>query len=176
LHDLTLRPIAEDDIPAIGRIYREAVSTGTASFELEPPDDAEMLRRFQALRASSHPAIVAESGGALLGYAYAGPYRSRPAYRFTVENSVYVDEAARGHGVGRRLLERLIVACTERGFRQMVAIIGDSANAGSVALHRAAGFRLVGTLEAVGWKHGRWLDTVVMQRPLGEGQVTPPAR
>ena len=118
--------------------------------------------------------LIAEEDGRLLGYSYAGPYRTRPAYRSTVENSVYVDEAAQGQGVGRALLSALIEAAAERGFRQMVAVIGDSANRASIRLHESCGFTHVGTLRSVGWKHGRWLDSVLMQRALGPGDSTPP--
>ncbi len=169
----SIRPAAPGDIPAITRIYDQAVREGTASFEIEPPDQAEMTRRFQNLAAGGYPYLVAEVGGAVAGYAYAGPYRARPAYRWSVENSVYVDTAAHRRGLGRALLERLIADCEARGFRQMIAVIGDSANASSIELHRATGFRMVGTFDNVGFKFGRWLDSVLMQRPLGPGATTP---
>jgi L-amino acid N-acyltransferase YncA len=173
---VAIRPARAGDIPAIAAIYAREVRIGTASFELEPPDEAEILKRWQALQASRHPYLVAERAGEIAGYAYVGPYRPRPAYRFTVENSVYVHADARGGGIGRRLLDALIDAATERGFRQMIAIIGDSANLASVRLHEAAGFTHTGTLRSVGWKHGLWLDTVLMQRILGEGDAaSPPA-
>ncbi len=172
----TLRPVDPSDLPAITAIYAEAVQTGTASFELTPPDLEEMRRRHAALVTGGHPYLVAASPkGAVLGYAYAGPYRPRPAYRWTVEDSIYLAAAARGLGLGRALLGALIEAATAAGFRQMVAVIGDSGNQASIALHRAAGFHPVGTFAAVGWKHGRWLDSVLMQRPLGNGAETPPA-
>lgn len=161
------------DIPAITAIYAEAVLHGRASFELDPPDEAEMARRHAALIATDHPYLVAEIDGALAGYAYAGPYRPRPAYRSSVENSVYVDGRCRGRGVGTELLAALIVAATVRGFRQMIAVIGDSANTASIHLHEACGFSHAGTLRHVGWKHGTWLDTVLMQRALGPGADTP---
>jgi phosphinothricin acetyltransferase len=119
--------------------------------------------------------VAAGADGGVLGYAYAGAYRTRPAYRFTVEDSIYLAEAARGRGIGRALLGRLIADCTARGFRQMVAVIGDQANAASIGLHAALGFQPVGSLISVGWKHGRWLDSVLMQRQLGEGDALPPA-
>jgi L-amino acid N-acyltransferase YncA len=172
---LSLRPAAPDDIPAITRIYAEAVQHGTASFELDPPDEAEMARRQQALFDGGFPYFVAEIDGHVIGYAYAGPYRARPAYRFTVEDSIYIDPAAQGRGVGRALLARLIEEATRRGFRQMIAVIGDSAHQPSIALHRAAGFRMVGNFENVGYKFERWLDSVLMQRPLGDGARTKPA-
>lgn len=171
-----IRPATEADIPAIAAIYGEAVRTGTASFELDPPDAAEMLRRFTALTASGHPYLAAvDSAGTVLGYSYAGAFRPRIAYRYTVENSIYVASTAQNRGVGRALMEALIADCTTRGFRQMVAVIGDSANAGSIALHRACGFHDVGNLRCTGLKFGGWLDTVLMQRPLGEGEETIPA-
>ena len=169
-----IRPAAADDFPAIAAIYAEAVRTGTASFELDPPDVAEMRRRFAAVTAFGGPYLVAVGEGRVLGYAYAGAYRTRPAYRFTVEDSIYLDASARGRGVGRALLGRLIADCTATGFRQMVAVIGDQANAASIGLHAALGFHMVGSLVSTGWKHGRWLDSVLMQRPLGEGDGTPP--
>jgi len=165
---VVIRASVPADIAAITRIYAHAVRFGTASFEIEPPDEAEMARRQRALIDGGFPYLVAEGDGAVLGYAYAGPYRTRPAYRFSVENSVYVAPEAHRRGVGRALLERLIADAQARGFRQMIAVIGDSDQAPSIALHRAAGFRLVGTIAAVGFKHGRWLDSVLMQRKLGE--------
>ena len=171
---LSIRAAAPADVGAIARIYGHAVRFGTASFELEPPDEPEIARRLRAILDNGYPYLVAEADGAVLGYAYAGPYRTRPAYRWSVENSVYVAAEAQRRGVGRALLDALIRETERRGFRQMIAIIGDSAQTPSIALHRAAGFRLVGTLEAVGFKHGRWLDTVLMQRPLGAGASQPP--
>ncbi|MGD9844987.1 MAG: N-acetyltransferase family protein [Variibacter sp.] len=167
MSSISIRPAERADIPAITHIYAHAVRHGTASFELEPPTEEEMARRRQTLRDGNFPYFVAETGGALVGYAYAGAYRARPAYRFSVENSVYVAPDMQGRGVGRTLLEALIVASESRGFRQMIAVIGDSANAPSIALHRALGFRMIGTIESVGFKFGRWLDTVLMQRALG---------
>jgi len=163
---IAIRAAEPADIAAITRIYAHAVRFGTASFEIEPPDEAEMARRQRALLDGGFPYLVAEGNGAVLGYAYAGPYRSRPAYRFSVENSVYVAPEAHRRGIGRALLEQLIAEAQARGFRQMIAVIGDADQAASIALHRAAGFRLVGTIAAVGFKHGRWLDSVLMQREL----------
>src|SRR4051812_19009092 len=172
---LKIRPAALSDIPAITGIYAVAVEHGTASFELEPPDEAEMARRMQRLLEGGCPYIVAERNGAIAGYAYAGAYRARPAYRWSVEDSIYVAPEYQGGGVGRELLDRLIFEAEGRGFRQMIAVIGDSPNqAPSLGLHRQAGFRLVGILENVGFKHGRWLDSVLMQRPLGPGDTPPP--
>jgi phosphinothricin acetyltransferase len=161
------------DIPAITRIYRQAVLEGTATFELDPPDEAEMRVRMTALLAGKFPYIVAEERE-LLGYAYAGPFRLRPAYRFTVEDSIYIAPLAHRRGIGRMLLKELIAQAEARGFRQMVALIGDSANAGSIGLHIAMGFAMTGTFHDTGYKFGRWLDTVMMQRTLGEGASTAP--
>ena len=170
----TIRPCLDADVPAITAIYAHHVETGTASFETEPPDEAEMRRRRDVLVKSRYPYFVAELGDEVCGYAYAGPYRTRPAYRHSVEDSVYVARSAQRRGVGRALLHSLIRACTEREFRQMVAIIGDSSQTASIGLHRAMGFEMVGTLRNVGYKHGRWLDSVFMQLALGEGAGTPP--
>ncbi|WP_166300589.1 MULTISPECIES: GNAT family N-acetyltransferase [unclassified Bradyrhizobium] len=170
-----IRPTAEADLPSITAIYEQAVRFGTATFELIPPDLAEMTRRYRALIDGGFPYFVAVLDGRVAGYAYAGPYRPRPAYRFTVENSVYLDPALHRRGVGLKLMERLIAECDARGFRQMIAVIGDSANAGSIGLHRRCGFEMIGTHPGVGLKFGRWLDTVMMQRALGEGGATVPA-
>jgi phosphinothricin acetyltransferase len=171
-----IRPATPSDIPSITRVYDQAVREGTASFEILPPDEAEMARRFESLQAGDYPYLIADIAGTVVGYAYAGPYRARPAYRWTVENSVYVDVTAHRRGLGRALLDRLIAESEARGFRQMIAVIGDSANASSIKLHRAAGFRMVGTFDNVGFKFGRWLDSVLMQRPLGDGaKSAPPA-
>jgi L-amino acid N-acyltransferase YncA len=172
--ELVIRPAAAADIGAIAGIYAHAVRFGTASFELEPPDEAEMAQRQRAIVDAGYPYLVAEIDGAVLGYAYAGPYRARPAYRRSVENSIYVAPEAQRRGIGRALLDALIAEAERRGFRQMIAVIGDSAQLASIELHRAAGFRLIGTLEAVGFKHGRWLDTVLMQRTLGPGASAGP--
>jgi L-amino acid N-acyltransferase YncA len=169
-----IRSAEPRDVPAITRIYAHAVRYGTASFELEPPDEAETARRYRALVDGGFPYLVAELDGAVAGYAYAGPYRARPAYRFTVEDSIYIAPDMQRRGVGRALLDRLLVESEARGFRQMIAVIGDSAQVASIELHRAAGFRMVGTFEAVGFKFGRWLDSVLMQKALGEGATTAP--
>jgi L-amino acid N-acyltransferase YncA len=176
---ISIRSAQPCDVAAITRIYAHAVLHGTASFELEPPDMTEMARRLDALLADGFPFLVAGSdgksmNGEILGYAYAGPYRARPAYRFTVEDSVYIAPKAQRRGIGRALLDRLIVESEARGDRQMIAVVGDSANTASIALHAAAGFRLVGTFEVVGFKFGRWLDSVLMQRTLGQGATTAP--
>jgi phosphinothricin acetyltransferase len=172
---VTLRPAKTADIPAITRIYAHAVEHGTASFELTPPDETEMARRMRDLMGKGFPYLVAEIDGVLAGYAYAGPFRSRPAYRLTVENSVYIAPDTHRRGIGRALLTALIEAAQANGFRQMIAVIGDSARqAASIGLHEALGFRHVGILEHVGFKHGRWLDSVLMQRALGPGASTNP--
>ena len=173
--DPMIRPATAADLPAITAIYDHAVRTGTATFELEPPDLAEMTRRFDALTGGGFPYLVASVQAAVVGYAYAGPYRPRPAYRFTVENSVYLDPAAHGRGIGTALMRTLIAEAEQRGYRQMIAVIGDSANAGSIGVHSKTGFQMIGTHPNVGFKFGRWLDTVMMQRPLGEGAATLPA-
>ena len=172
--DVIIRGAEPADIPAIARIYGDAVEHGTATFEIEPPDEAEMARRQQALLAGNYPYLVAERPGIVAGFAYAGPYRERRAYDWCVEDSIYVAPEFHRQGIGRLLLTRLIAAAEEVGFRQMVAVIGDSAQAASITVHARAGFALIGTLRSVGFKHGRWLDTVLMQRPLGKGDATPP--
>ena len=164
-----IRPSTAADLVAITAIYAHHVRTGTASFETDPPDAVEMLGRRAAVLAAGLPHLVAEHAGAVVGYASAGPYRARAAYADTVENSVYLHPDAQRRGTGRALLDAVIDACAVAGHRQMVAVVGDSANHASIALHRAAGFRLVGTLAGVGFKHGRWLDTVLLQRDLGPG-------
>jgi L-amino acid N-acyltransferase YncA len=166
---LEIRAAQLPDLPAITAIYDEAVQFGTATFELTPPDLAEMTRRFEALTGAGYPYLAAVQDGTVAGYAYAGPYRPRPAYRFTVENSVYLAPASQRRGIGGHLLQRLIEDCESRGYRQMIAVIGDSANAGSMSVHRNAGFQMVGVHPDVGFKFGRWLDTVMMQRALGGG-------
>ena len=174
MSDVSIRPATAADIPAITRIYAHAVRHGTASFELVAPDETEMARRQRALLDGGYPYLVAEIDGALAGYAYAGPYRTRPAYRYTVENSIYVAPQAHRRGIGRALLDRLIAECEARNYRLMIAVIGDSAQTASIELHRAASFKMVGTFEAVGYKFDRWLDSVLMQRPLGPGSSVPP--
>ena len=174
MSDAIIRPAGPDDIAAITSIYADAVNDGTATFEIEPPDQAEMARRQQALLAKGYPYFVAERSGVVAGYAYAGPHHARPAYRWTVEDTIYVAPQFHRQGLGRLLLTHLIADAEARGFRQMIAVIGDSANAGSITVHAAAGFRRIGTLQSVGFKHGRWLDTVVMQHPLGSADATPP--
>ncbi|MQB45359.1 GNAT family N-acetyltransferase [Rhizobium sp. ICMP 5592] len=169
-----LRQAAPNDLPQITTIYRDAVLNGTASYELVPPDEAEMASRFQAIRNKGYPYIVAEDkGGKVLGYAYASAFRTRPAYRWMVEDSIYLAPEARGRGLGKLLLAKLVEECEALGFRQMIAVIGGAAPA-SIALHRAAGFTETGLLKGTGYKHGRWLDTMLMQKTLGEGTETDP--
>jgi L-amino acid N-acyltransferase YncA len=172
---VAIRPAKTSDIPAITRIYAHAVEHGTASFELSAPDEAELARRMAKLLEGGFPYLAAEIDGALAGYAYAALYRERPAYRLTIEDSVYIAPAMHRRGIGRALLAALIEAAAAGGFRQMIAVIGDSPRqAASVGLHEALGFRTVGILQDVGFKHGRWLDSVLMQRALGVGGKTDP--
>jgi L-amino acid N-acyltransferase YncA len=168
---LVIRPATLPDAKATCDIYGHAVRFGTASFELDPPDQAEMARRQQAIVEAGYPYLVAQDEGRVLGYAYAAAYRERPAYRYTVEDSIYIAADAQRRGIGRALLASLIAEAEKRGFRQMIAIIGDSAQLASIALHRSAGFRLIGTFEGVGYKHDRWLDTVLMQRALAAAEL-----
>jgi phosphinothricin acetyltransferase len=174
MSDIGIRSAGRGDIAAITQIYAHAVTHGTASFELDPPDEAEMARRQQAMLADGYPYLVAEQGGVIAGYAYAGPYRARPAYHWSVEDSIYVAPQFHRRRIGQRLLAQLVADAQVCGFRQMIAVIGDSAQTASIVLHAAAGFALIGTLRSVGFKHGRWLDTVLMQRPLGSADTTPP--
>jgi L-amino acid N-acyltransferase YncA len=174
MDNIRIRGAGPGDIADITRIYANAVANGTASFELEPPDEAEMARRQNKLLADGYPYLIAELGGAVAGYAYAAPYRARPAYKWCVENSVYVAPELHRRGIGKLLLLGLVEECERRGFRQMIAVIGDSAQIASISLHAAAGFAMVGTLRSVGFKHGKWLDTPLMQRALGKGDTAPP--
>ena len=172
---MLVRPASAADVGAIQAIYAHHVLHGLASFEVDPPSRDEMRRRFEAITGAGYPYFVAaDADGTVLGFAYASAYRTRPAYRHTVEDSVYVAAPAMGRGIGRQLLRRLIAESEALGYRQMLAVIGDSANAASVGLHRACGFAQVGTLRSVGFKFGRWVDSVLMQRALGDGDRTPP--
>lgn len=169
-----LRDAIVADIPAITTIYRDSVLNGTASYEITPPQEEEMLERFRAITEKGYPYIVAEGAdGVLLGYAYASAFRTRPAYRWLVEDSIYLAPEARGRGLGKRLLGELIDRCTALGFRQMAAVIGGASPA-SASLHTALGFEMVGTMKGTGFKHGQWLDTIFMQRELGDGTTTTP--
>jgi L-amino acid N-acyltransferase YncA len=174
-HPLLIRASTESDIGAVARIYGHAVLHGTGTFELEAPDEAEMARRRADVLGKGLPWLVAEREGRILGYAYANHFRPRRAYRFCLEDSIYLDERARGQGVGRVLLAELLAQCEAQGARQMLAVIGDSANAGSIGVHRACGFEDCGLFKAAGWKVGRWLDVVLMQKALGEGATTEPS-
>lgn len=169
--EIKIRPSEEKDVPQIQQIYSHHVLTGTASFEITPPDLTEMLSRRATVVAKGLPYLVAVIGDEVLGYAYATVYRPRPAYRFTVEDSVYIREGLHGKGIGKSLLQAVINHCTECGYRQMLAVIGDSSPP-SVALHRSLGFELAGTFKAFGFKFGAWRDTAMMQRQLGEGSST----
>lgn len=170
----SLRDACSADLPEITAIYTESVLNGAASYELAPPDQAEMEARFLAITSKGYPYIAAESpDGLLLGYAYASAFRTRPAYRWLVEDSIYLAPGARGRGIGKALLAELVARCATLGFRQMVAVIGG-ASPSSVAVHQALGFELTGTLKATGFKHGRWQDTVLMQIALGDGTATDP--
>jgi L-amino acid N-acyltransferase YncA len=166
-----IRPAREADIAAVTGIYAYHVSHGLATFEIEPPSLAEMTHRYQALTSKGYPYFVATLNDVVRGYAYAGSYRDRPGYRHTVENSVYVEHTHVGRGIGRPLLDAVIRQSEELGYRQMLAVIGDSANIASIRLHEQCGFTLTGTFRAVGHKHGRWVDTVLMQRALGLGDA-----
>jgi L-amino acid N-acyltransferase YncA len=171
---VTIRPCEERDLAAVLEIYTPQVLSGSASFEIEVPSLDEMTRRWRDVTGRGLPYIVAERDGTVVGYAYAGPYRPRPAYRYTVENSVYVAAGQERRGIGRMLLTALLNRCEAMGVRQVMAVIGDSANEASIRVHSALGFRRVGTLTSVGYKHSRWLDVVLMQRELGEGDRSPP--
>lgn len=171
--NLAIRTAKTTDIPAITRIYAHAVKTGTASFELEPPDETEMAERMKIVLDGKFPFLVAEADGIVGGYAYASLYRTRPAYRFTIEDSVYVASDMQRRGIGIALVRKLIEICTALGYRQMIAIIGDSNQVASIGVHKACGFIDAGNLRNIGWKFGRWLDTPMMQLALGEGAATP---
>lgn len=172
--DLRIRDAVEGDFDAITALYAREVRDGVATYEYDPPDRNEMQRRWRGLRDAGFPYIVAEEGGAFAGYAYAGGYRTRVAYRWTVESTVYVQHDRHGRGIGGMLMDALITQCTTQGFRQMIAVIGEPANGASVRLHERLGFTTIGVFPGLGRKHGRWLDTVQMQRSLGSGAATPP--
>jgi len=169
-----IRPATPDDIEAIHAIYSHHVLKGLASFEEEPPSTAELRRRYDEVAGRRLPYLVADFAGTVAGYGYCALYRTRSAYRYTLEDSVYVRADAQGRGVGKTLLAELIRKCEALGYRQLVAVIGDSANAASIGLHESQGFLRVGTLRSAGFKLGRWVDSVFMQRPLGPGDGTPP--
>jgi phosphinothricin acetyltransferase len=169
-----IRPSQDSDTAAITAIYAHHVLHGTGTFEIDPPTEADMAQRRAEVLARGLPWLVAERDGQVLGFAYANWFKPRPAYRFTAEDSIYVADAARGSGVGRALLQALVGQAQAQGLRKLVAVIGDSANAGSIGLHRALGFTDVGVLRAMGWKHGAWRDIVLMEKPLGAADSTAP--
>jgi L-amino acid N-acyltransferase YncA len=170
-----IRPSLDTDVPAISAIYGHHVEHGTGSFEITPPKSQEMANRRQAVLDNALPYLIAEVNGQVMGYAYANVFRPRQAYRFTLENSVYVHHQMGRQGLARALMAELLARCEQAGARQMIAVIGDSSNAGSIGLHLSLGFQQVGLMRATGWKHGRWLDTVLMQRNLGPGEATSPS-
>jgi len=172
--EFIVRDTSAEDMPAIQAIYAKQVLQGLATFEEEPPTTEDLRSRRDVILRAGLPYLCAERDGRVIGYSYAAAHRPRPAYRFTVEDSVYVDEDMHGLGAGRALLEAIVAQCEIGPWRQMIAIIGDTGNAGSIALHKRLGFRHVGTLNAVGFKLGRWVDTVIMQRPLGPGGSAEP--
>ncbi len=170
---LLIRPSTLADLPAITAIYAHAVLHGTGTFEIEAPDEAEMARRRDDVLSKGLPWLVAQADDQVLGYAYANHFRPRRAYRFCLENSIYLAAQARGQGLGRLLLTELVGRCEAAGARQMLAVIGDADNAGSIGVHAALGFEHCGVLKAAGWKFDRWLDVVLMQRSLGHGHARP---
>ncbi|WP_069045821.1 GNAT family N-acetyltransferase [Hydrogenophaga sp. RAC07] len=170
----TIRPSRDDDLDAITRIYRHHVLHGTGTFETTPPSLADMTTRRADVLSKGLPWLVVEDGGQVLGFAYGNWFKPRPAYRFSVEDSIYMDPAAHGKGLGRALLTELMAALERGGVRKVMAVIGDSANAGSIGVHKALGFETVGVVQSCGWKFDRWLDIVLMQRTLGAGDTTPP--
>jgi L-amino acid N-acyltransferase YncA len=174
LSGLIVRASTDADVARCAEIYGHHVLYGTASFEVDPPSVDEMRKRRASVLDLGLPYLVAEKEGRVLGYAYASNWRPRPAYKFSVEDSIYIDKDAVGQGVGKALLPVLIEQCTALGKRQMVAVIGDSAQTPSIRLHAASGFEMVGTIKNIGFKFGRWLDSVLMQRELGVGASTPP--
>lgn len=170
----TIRPSIDSDIPAITAIYQHHVLHGTGTFEIDPPTEADMATRRADVLARGLPWLVAEKEGQILGFAYANWFKPRPAYRFSAEDSIYVADSTRGMGVGRKLLAELALQAEAAGVRKLLAVIGDSANAGSIGLHRALGFTDVGTLRSMGWKFGAWRDIVLMEKTLGAGDTTSP--
>jgi len=172
---ITIRPSTAADLAAITAIYGWNVLHGTGTFELDPPDAAEMARRREDVLGKGLPWLVAEQAGQVLGYAYANHFRPRKAYRFCLEDSIYLADAARGRGIGKALLAELVRLCEAQGARQMLAVIGDAANAGSIGVHRSLGFEHTGVLKSAGWKFDAWRDVVLMQRSLGAGDATGPA-
>lgn len=171
---LLIRPSTPDDLPAITAIYGWNVLNGTGTFELDPPDESEMARRRDDVLSKGLPWLVVQRDGVVLGYAYANHFRPRKAYRFCLEDSVYLAPEAKGQGLGRLLLAELLARCEAAGARQMLAVIGDSANLGSIGVHRTLGFEHIGVMKAAGWKFDEWRDVVIMQKALGQGSATEP--
>jgi L-amino acid N-acyltransferase YncA len=171
---LTIRPSQDADLPAITAIYAHHVLHGTGTFETTPPSESEMAARRADVLAKGLPYLVAEDGGQLLGYAYCQWFKPRPAYRFSAEDSIYLHPDAAGRGIGKQLLAELAARAEAAGIRKLIAVIGDSRNAGSIGVHRACGFEPAGSFKSCGWKFGQWLDIVLMEKPLGEGDRTPP--
>ncbi|WP_332775968.1 GNAT family N-acetyltransferase [Polaromonas sp.] len=169
-----IRPSRDEDIPAITAIYAHHVLHGTGSFETEPPSVADMTARRQDVLSKGLPYLVVEHEGAIAGFAYGNWFKPRPAYRYSVEDSIYLAPDAQGRGLGRALLAELLARLEAGGIRKAMAVIGDSANAGSVGVHRALGFRQVGVIESCGWKFGAWRDIVIMEKTLGVGNTLPP--
>ena len=173
--DVIIRPSRDEDVAAIAAIYGHHVLHGLASFEETPPEPGEMGRRRGDIVSRGLPYLVAERGGRVVGYCYAGPFRPRVGYRYTLEDSIYVDPAEVGRGIGRALLQPLLGRCEELGYRQMVAVIGGRETVASIRLHAALGFTHVGVFTGIGFKFGRWVDTVLMQKALGPGSATLPS-
>lgn len=171
---MIIRDAAAGDLPAITAIYAHHVIHGTGTFEEEPPDEAEIAARVKKVQEAGCAWLVAENEGQIVGYGYFAQIRDRSAYRYTAEDSIYVRDDVRGMGVGKALVQALLHRAAERGFRQMIAVIGDSDNVGSIGLHASLGFRQIGVMKAVGLKFGQWVDVVYMQRALGEGERTLP--
>ena len=169
-----IRSSQDSDIPAITAIYAHHVRHGTGTFEVDPPSAADMASRRDDVRSKGLPYLVAVEGPEVLGFAYCNWFKPRPAYRFSAENSIYLAPLAHGQGLGRALLSELAARAEQAGVRKLIAVIGDSANSGSIGVHRSVGFRHVGTLESCGWKFDRWLDVVMMDKPLGWGNIHPP--
>ncbi len=171
--DILIRPSGAADVASIVAIYSHHVLHGTATFEITPPGPQEIARRRDAILDAGLPYLVAERDGEVAGYAYAGLYRPRPAYQYTIEDSIYLHPGYLRRGIGAKLLDELVRQCERGGWRQLIAVIGDSGNAASIRLHETAGFRHIGVFQSVGWKFSRWLDTVLMQRQLGPGNGSP---
>jgi len=171
---IIIRPASEQDLPAITAIYAHHVLTGTATFETVPPTEAEMAARREDVLAKGLPYLVADEGGQVLGFAYCQWFKPRPAYRFSAEDSIYLHREAGGKGLGRSLLGELTFQAEAAGIRKLIAVIGDSANAASIGVHRSLGFSQVGVFKSCGWKFGKWLDIVLMEKSLGEGDTTAP--